>query len=267
MYFCFGILNRILSGGIPDDLHCFFAFELGLKLLIVTSNFKHSFHMSDSAAVIFDMDGVLVHSNPAHKKAIQIFCERHGREVSEAFMEKRLFGRTNKEWIPELFGELDAEELQRLADEKERLFRDLFDPEENVVEGIRHFLRELGKRGIPAAVATSAPRENADYILSRLSIEDYFEVVLDSSHVNRGKPDPEVYLKASDILQRDPASCVVFEDSVSGVEAARRAGTRVVGVTTTHSEEELRPCSLLIENFVDLQVERLLNLPANPQRQ
>lgn len=216
--------------------------------------------MTDKPGVIFDMDGVIVHSNPAHKKAIQQFCKNHNQDVSAEFMENRLYGRTNEEWIPELFGEMDTDRLQALADEKEQMFRDMFVPEENIVEGIREFLNTLSSNSLPMAVATSAPRENADYILSRLSIKGYFDAVLDSSHVRKGKPNPEVYLKASKALDRTPGQCLVFEDSVSGVKAGLDAGAKVVGVATTHSHHELGSCDLVIDNFRELTLEELAKL-------
>jgi len=216
--------------------------------------------MTDKPGIIFDMDGVIVHSNPAHKKAIQQFCKNHNQDVSAEFMENRLYGRTNEEWIPELFGEMDADRLQVLADEKEQMFRDMFIPEENIVEGVMDFLNTLASQDIPMAVATSAPRENADYILSRLSIEHYFHTILDSSHVSKGKPDPEVYLKASKALNRTPEQCLVFEDSVSGVKAGLGAGAKVIGVATTHSQHELGSCDLVIDDFRELTLEELAKL-------
>lgn len=215
--------------------------------------------MSGTPGVIFDMDGVIVHSNPVHKEAIQIFCDTYNQNVSQSFLENRLYGRTNKEWIPELFGDINADRLKELADEKEQIFRDMFSPEENIVAGIQEFLDQLKEANIPMAVATSAPRENADYILSRLSIEDYFDTVLDSSHVTIGKPHPEVYLKASKALGKEAKECIVFEDSVSGVEAGRKAGTSVVGVTTTHTKDELSPCSLVIDNFENMTPDDLIS--------
>ncbi|HKK47437.1 MAG TPA: HAD family phosphatase [Balneolaceae bacterium] len=213
--------------------------------------------MSDSIGVVFDMDGVIVHSNPTHKKAIHKFCEEYERYVTEEFLENRVYGRTNKEWIPEVFGDIEPDEIKKLADKKEQLFRDLFTPEDNIVTGIYDFLDDLKSHNVPMAIATSAPVENADYILSRLSIEDYFEVVLDSSHVNVGKPDPEVYLKASKALGKEADNCVVFEDSVSGVQAGLQAGSKVVGVKTTHTAEELKGCHLLIDDFRGLKLEQI----------
>lgn len=216
--------------------------------------------MSDTPGVIFDMDGVIVHSNPAHKEAIQNFCEKYSQDVSQDFLENRLYGRTNKEWIPELFGEISNDRLKKLADEKEQMFRDMFTPEDHIVEGIHEFLEKLKDSDIPMAVATSAPGENADYILSRLSITNYFDAILDSSHVSSGKPDPEVYLKAAKALGKEPTNCIVFEDSVSGVAAGRKAGAQVIGVTTTHTKKELSPCSLMINDFTELTLSSLLKL-------
>lgn len=215
---------------------------------------------SVTPGVIFDMDGVIVHSNPAHKKAIQAFCKIHNQDVSQSFLENRLYGRTNKEWIPELFGDISAERLKKLANQKEQMFRDNFMPKDNIVEGIHKFLEILRGNNIPMAVATSAPGENADFILSQLSITDYFDAILDSSHVTTGKPDPEVYIKASKALGMKPESCIVFEDSVSGVEAGRKAGARVVGVMTTHTKEELAPCSMVIKNFENLKLNKIIDL-------
>lgn len=216
--------------------------------------------MSHNSGFIFDMDGVIVHSNPAHKKAIQVFCDKYNLNVSDTLLENKVYGRTNKEWIPEVFGDISPDKLKELADEKEQLFRDMFDPEENTVPGIHALLEQLQKLGLPMAVATSAPVENADYILSRLSIASFFSAVLDSSHVTVGKPDPEIYIKASKALDKKPAQCIVFEDSIAGVQAGLEAGARVIGVTTTHSKKELHSCHQVIHNFEALKPGELLAL-------
>lgn len=212
---------------------------------------KHPF------GVLFDMDGVIVHSNPAHKIAIQEFCKKHDKDVSQEFLETRLYGRTNEEWIPELFGEISNERLNRLADEKEQMFRDRFEPKDHVVSGLIPFLEELKERQIRIGVATSAPAENADFILNRLKIYNYFDAVLDSSHVSRGKPHPEAYLNAARSIGFEASECVVFEDSVSGVQSGLKSGAVVVGVATTHSHEELSDCHMVIDDFKGLTLENL----------
>lgn len=216
--------------------------------------------MSQLPGVIFDMDGVIVHSNPTHKAAIQKLCSNHNQEVSKSFIENQLFGRTNEEWIPDLFGHINKDKLKELADEKEQLFRNNFKPENHIVQGIYEFLETLKENNIPMAVATSAPPENADYILSRLNISHYFDAVLNSSHVTSGKPEPEIYLKAAKAIDKKPTNCIVFEDSVSGVAAGRNAEATVVGVSTIHNEEELSPCSLVINDFREITFSMLLSL-------
>jgi len=215
---------------------------------------KHSF------GAVFDMDGVIVHSNPVHKETIKDFCIKYKQNVTDPFLEERVWGRTNKEWIPEVFGVISEEYCNELADEKEKMFRDRFDPKSAVIPGIVSFLEKLRNESIPAIVATSAPSENADFILSELQITDYFKDVLDSSDVDKGKPEPEVYLKAANRLGLPPAKCIVFEDSLAGVEAGVRAGSKVVGVSSTHSDEELSDCSLVISNFKELKIETLKRL-------
>jgi HAD superfamily hydrolase (TIGR01509 family) len=216
--------------------------------------------MSDSFGAIFDMDGVLVHSNPVHEATIKEFCKKHNRVADDAFLRERIFGRTNKEWIPELFGEISDEELSEYADEKEAMFRERFDPIGAEIRGATSFLKELHKRSIPCALATSAPAENATFILDKLNIQSYFSAVLDSSHVEKGKPDPDVYLKAADALKLKPSNCIVFEDSLAGVEAGIRAGANVVGITSTHTPEELNSCIKTYNHFDEIDVDELLNM-------
>lgn len=213
--------------------------------------------MNTEFAVIFDMDGVLVDSNPAHEKAIHHFCKLHNREATDEFLRERVFGRTNKEWLPEVFGDISEEKLNQLADEKEKLFRDSFDPKENMIAGLMEFLEELKTNHIKCAVATSAPSENAEYILSSLKINNFFHSVLDSSDVEKGKPEPDIYLKAAKKLNQPIEQCIVFEDSLAGVEAGVRSGAKVVGITSTHSESELYKCSATFNNFMEIEMEDL----------
>ncbi|REL37587.1 HAD family phosphatase [Rhodohalobacter sp. SW132] len=216
--------------------------------------------MKHLMGTVFDMDGVIVHSNPVHKETIKEFCIKHKQDVSDTFLEERVWGRTNKEWIPEVFGDISAEECEVLADEKEQMFRDRFDPKSAVIPGIVFFLEKLRKQSIPAVVATSAPGENADFILSQLNIRDFFSDVLDSSDVDKGKPEPQVYLKAAERIGLPPSQCIVFEDSLAGVEAGIRAGSKVVGISSTHTPEELSDCAMVISDFNNLKVDDLKRL-------
>ena len=198
------------------------------------------------------MDGVIVDSNPFHKIALKQFCEKYGHHLTEEDLVKKIYGRRNEDWLMNIFGPLDPDQLNRYADEKEALFRELYDGEIKPVAGLPRFLEQLDELGIQRVIATSAPRANVDFTLVKTGTVNYFETILDSSHVSRGKPDPEVYLKAAGAVQALPENCVVFEDSLAGVEAARRAGCKVVGITTTHSAAELRQTDMVIDNFAGI---------------
>ena len=204
------------------------------------------------------MDGVLVDSNPTHKIALKQFCKKHGYDLSEQDLREKIYGRTNRDWLRNLFGSLDEETIRQYAEEKESLFRELYTGIEPLV-GLIGFLEKVKRVGIPMAIATSAPRANVDFTLVHTHIERFFSTILDDSFVKVGKPDPEIYVKSAAALGFSPNQCVVFEDSLSGVKAGRRAGSKVVGITTTHSREELFETDINIDNFVGLEPEFLLS--------
>lgn len=200
-------------------------------------------------AFIFDMDGVIVDSNPYHKIALRQFCEKHGHKLTETELREKIYGRTNKDWIPNLFGKISPELALKYANEKEALFRALYADDIKPVPGLIEFLEGLDRMELPRAIATSAPRENVDFTLDKTATRSYFRVILDESFVNRGKPDPEIYLKTAMTLNLPPGQCIVIEDSLSGIEAAKAAGSRVIAITTTHSKAELPPVDLIIDDF------------------
>jgi HAD superfamily hydrolase (TIGR01509 family) len=206
-----------------------------------------------SFAFVFDMDGVIADSNPYHEIALRQFSERHGYQLTEDDLRTKIFGRTNKDWIPRLFGTPDPEEITRYATEKEALYRELYAPHITPVDGLIGFLQKLKALGIPRAIATSAPRANVDFTLEKTGTREYFNVILDESFVTKGKPDPEIYLKTAEALKLPPTRCIVIEDSISGIQAATAAGCRVIGITTTHTKDEFPPVDMVIDDFNGLE--------------
>lgn len=210
-------------------------------------------------AFIFDMDGVIIDSNPFHKVALKQFCQKYGKDLSEEQLKEKIYGRTNKDWITNVFGKLDDKQLKAYAEEKEALFRKLYEQDIHAVNGLISFLEAMDRLGIPRAIATSAPRLNVDFTLSHTGIEKYFQVILDDSFISNGKPDPEIYLKTAQALGLAPENCIVFEDSLSGVQAGKRAGCKVVGITTTHSPEELSETDFVIHDFNEIDPKTLIS--------
>jgi beta-phosphoglucomutase family hydrolase len=212
-------------------------------------------------AFIFDMDGVIIDSNPFHKVALHQFCEKYGYHLTEEQLRNRIYGRTNKQWITNLFErELSPEELHEFAQEKEGLFRDLYQNDIKALTGLNPFLEKMDALKLSRAIGTSAPRSNVDFVMAKTNLSRYFPTILDDSFVEHGKPNPEIYLKCAAALGYQPNRCVVFEDSISGVTAGRAAGAKVVGVATTHTHEELADTDYIIDDFTDLDPAQLISI-------
>jgi beta-phosphoglucomutase len=205
--------------------------------------------VAEGLALIFDMDGVLLDSNPAHRQCWEIFNRRYGIETTEE-MHQRMYGKRNDEIVRDFFGAgLSDEEVAARGAAKEALYRQMIAGrvEELLVPGIRSFLET--QRGTPMAVASNAEPANVSFFLDQARLREYFQVVVDGHQVRRPKPDPEIYLKAAELLGVTPGSCIVFEDSYLGVEAAQAAGMRVVGVSTTYGS--LPNTQICIDNFLN----------------
>jgi HAD superfamily hydrolase (TIGR01509 family) len=216
--------------------------------------------MSKKIGIIFDMDGVLVNNSQYHVQAWNLFLEMHGISFRED-MKTKVFGTTNKEHLELFFNrKLTEMELNTFENEKEQLYRDLYAPKIKPVHGLIPFLKILKKNQIPISLATSAPKSNVDFTLDKLAVRDFFKVIIDSSSIIKGKPDPEIYLKAILSLGMQAKDCIVIEDSINGIFATKSAGAKVIGITTTHKTEELPLVDLIIDNFFQLSIHRLEEL-------
>jgi beta-phosphoglucomutase len=208
-------------------------------------------------AFLFDMDGVIVDSNPLHRLAWDEYNRRHGVEMTEA-MYQAMYGKRNGEIIRGYLGEhLTDAEVSAHSAAKERLYRELMAPrvEDALVGGVREFIRR--HRVLPMAVATNAELANVHMALNGAELAEYFQVIVTGGDVANAKPHPEIYLRAAELLGMSPDRCIVFEDSYVGVQAGLAAGMRVVGVATTH--DDLPGVSLLIRDFRDPMLEEWLS--------
>ncbi len=212
-------------------------------------------------AVIFDMDGVIAHTNPYHSLAFREFFKKRDLYPTDEEFAVHMFGKSNSYILAHFLGrKVEGEEFIAMEEEKEGLFRQLYEEHVKEIDGFLPFLSSLKAHDFLTGVATSAPRENMDLIMGKLGFRPNMESMLSSEDVTRHKPDPEVYLKSAHNLGVSPEHCVVFEDSFSGITAATRAGMQVVGVLSSHTREELPPCSLYIEDYTRLQAIDILEL-------
>jgi beta-phosphoglucomutase len=191
-------------------------------------------NLARKLALILDMDGVIVDSNRWHRLSWAEYNRRHGFETDES-MQQRMYGKRNDDIVRDFFGaHLSDAEVHEHGAAKERLYREMIRPalNESLVPGVREFL--VRHRGEPIGMATNAEPENVGFLVEEAGLRPYFRVLVDGHQVTNPKPHPDIYLRAAELLVVTPGDCVVFEDSLPGIEAARAAGMAVVGLTTTH---------------------------------
>ena len=190
--------------------------------------------LADGLALLFDLDGVIVDSNPVHREAWAVFNRRYGLETTPAMLE-RMYGKRNDQIIRDYFGDgLGPEEVATRGRAKEEVYREMAASriEQMLVPGLRAFLDRYG--AAPMAVASNAEPENVAFVLDRAGLRPYFRAVVDGHQAIHPKPHPDIYLRAAALLEVAPANCIVIEDSPTGVAAAKAAGMRVIGIRTTY---------------------------------
>lgn len=188
--------------------------------------------MSVTRAVLWDMDGTLIDSAEFHWISWRDTLAAEGVAIThEQFLSS--FGQRNDSILPQwLHAAATPERMARIANAKERLYRELIRRNGiSALSGVSDWVRRLHKEGWLQAVASAAPRANIDAVLKALSATDIFQAIVSAEDVHRGKPDPEVYLTAASRVGAPPERCVVVEDAVAGIEGARRAGMRSIGVS------------------------------------
>jgi HAD superfamily hydrolase (TIGR01509 family) len=216
--------------------------------------------MSGSKAVLWDMDGTLINSEELHWIAWRETMVNEGVVITrEQFLST--FGQRNDSIIPGWLGlAATAERIERIAQAKEELYRDLVRRVGVAPEpGVTSWLHRLHKLGWQQAIASAAPRANIDTILEALSANHIFQGIVSAEDVHQGKPDPEVYLLAAARVGVPANRCIVVEDAVAGIEGARRAGMRSIGISShgknLHADVVVESLELLEADAFD----RLLN--------
>jgi beta-phosphoglucomutase len=212
-------------------------------------------------AVIFDMDGVLVDSYRAHLEAWM----RLGRELGRPITEQEFiptFGQRNREIFDSLWpGLIPAGETDRWGDWKETEYRRIVAEKFPEMDGARELLDALKAAGFLLAIGSSGPPENVEVALNGLGRPALFDAVVSAREVTHGKPHPEVFLKAAAKLGTEPGRCAVVEDSLAGLEAARRAGMTPVGLVGTFPRDRLDGrAALVVESLRELSPGRIAEL-------
>ena len=202
-------------------------------------------------AFIFDMDGTLVDNMHVHTEAWATLLNEHGIEMDRHKFLVATAGKTNREILPTVFGEISDDRISELAKRKESLYREAYLPIRKPVDGLVDFLTESQRLGIKMAVATAASNPNMEFILDGLDLRRFFGAVTTATDVAVGKPDPAMFLVSAEKLGVEPQNCIVFVDALGGFEAAHRAGMKSIGITTVNSAEDILKCSSVVEAHAD----------------
>lgn len=202
------------------------------------------------AAILYDLDGTLANTDPLHFLAWQDCLQELGIEIDEAFYQRRISGRLNPDIVADLLPQFSVVEGQQFADRKEAKFRERAMALEPLA-GVRSLIQWAETQGLAQALVTNAPRENVDYILQVLQLDRSFQPVILSEEIGIGKPDPTPYKEALYQLGLRPQQAIAFEDSPSGIRSAVAAGLGTIGITSTHSSQQLTQlgASLVINDF------------------
>ncbi len=210
----------------------------------------------NAKAIIFDMDGTLVNNIPYHEESWIVFLKEYGIMIEPENFAAQNHG-TLDEMIIRFFGnDLSKERIHELGLAKENAYQNLYQPHIKEVNGLTPFLQKLKQNSIKIGLATMGIPASIDFILGGLNIKNYFDEITGGIEVLKGKPNPDIFLKTVEKLQVDGKDTLAVEDSMGGIKSAKDAGLKVVGITTTHSEEELMDngCTFVIHDYTNIDL-------------
>ena len=214
-------------------------------------------------AIIFDLDGTLVDSLPYHHESWRIFFKKNNIEEND-FNEiyKNYKGGGTLELMTSVFGDIyTKDELEKMSDDKEVIFRDIYRSKIFPINGLRKFLDSLKKNNILLSIGSNAIRKNVLMTIKELGITNYFSSIICGDEVSKGKPDPEMYIKTLSNLKVNKNECIIFEDSIEGVTAAKNANIKAIGVTSSQSSETLKSVGAFktIEDYTKISIDNILD--------
>ena len=191
-------------------------------------------------ALIFDMDGTIVDNMGVHTAVWLDVLAKFGVKITGSEFQATVAGMTNPETLRKLVNpEMTDAQAAEIARRKEERYREQYRDTMRPVKGLIPLLQEARRMGMRLAVATAAGNDNIDFVMNGLDLWDSFDAIVGADDVERGKPHPDLFLLAAERLGVSPEHCLVFEDALTGIEAARRAGMEAIAVTTSHNIDEV----------------------------
>jgi len=212
----------------------------------------------DYQAVIFDMDGVIVDSEPRHAHAFFEVLREIGHGEADGLDWDNYVGRSDYEvWQDFITKHKPAQTLEQLLKMKRERVLEIIRREEPIFAGLAGLVEKLS-RVCKLGLASGSERPVVEAVLSLQDLRRFFSATVTASEIKRGKPDPEIFLRAAELLKVAPADCWVIEDSKPGVAAGLAAGMRVIAITNTHPANELKGATRVVKDYAE--IERVLGL-------
>jgi beta-phosphoglucomutase family hydrolase len=204
-------------------------------------------------AIIFDMDGVIVDSEPRHERAFLEVVKDIGYEGRHGLRVSDFIGRSDQElWKEFVRRNHPPQRLEELAARKRRHLVEILRRERPIFPGVKELVEKLAPTHA-LALASGSERAVVEAVLDLDGLRRFFTAVVTGSDIQRGKPAPDIFLKAAALLEVPPGNCRVIEDSKPGIAAARAAGMEVIAITNTHPAEELREATRVVETYRELE--------------
>jgi beta-phosphoglucomutase family hydrolase len=211
-------------------------------------------------AVLWDLDGVIADTGLWHFISWQQALKKLGRSFNEEDF-RSIFGKRNDAIIATMLGNnVPEEKIEDIVEDKEKFFRQNIRKDLKIFPGVLNLLILLRENGILCAIASSTPLENILLILNELKIKDYFQAIAYGHEVNEGKPSPLIFLKAAEKLNVLTGNCIVIEDAIAGVTAAKRGGMHCIAVTNSHPAGLLADADLVVDSLERVGLEELNKL-------
>jgi len=212
------------------------------------------------------MDGTIVNSLPFHKIAWQETFTKRGKDFTDADF-KWANGRRNEEIIPHFLAvKMSLKEVNVIADEKEATFRRLVKGSIKALPGVIELIKALAAAKYQLAVVSSTPEENIELITKTLGIKKYFSLFVNGDDVREGKPSPQCFLLGAEKLGIEAGNCVVMEDAVVGVRAAKRAGMYCIAVANTCLWEDIAEADIVVDSLTEINAKTIEELLSSPMK-
>jgi beta-phosphoglucomutase len=226
---------------------------------MITKKQEQTVMSSPIQAVIWDLDGVIIDSADEHRRAWQRLAREEGITMTDANF-WATFGKRNDDIFASVWGNLSPKQVKTLSERKEMYFRELIRESAAPLPGAIELMRELHDSHFAQALASSTPVENINLIADVLGLKRYLSILVSGETVAKGKPAPDIFLKAASELHMQPEVCLVIEDAVAGVEAAHAAGMRCIAVAGNRDLPGLRKADLMVKHLTEVDVERIRQL-------